>query len=253
MKNIAILILIACLLAACAPAATPPPTATATPIPPTVTDTPAPSATPTITNTPTATATPKPTATKRPTATSTPVPQPITYTGTGDSVIDIETTWGSDSSIVEISHTGGGNFAVWNVDENNEHIDLLVNTIGSYQGRVPIDLMADQNPTRRMEIHAGGTWTIVLSPLSLDYIRICEVPGPCNGDGDDLVALKGDPDTMQVEYSGGGNFAIWGYASERDLLVNEIDTYSGKVLLANGTFMLVIHAAGPWTLDITAR
>jgi hypothetical protein len=205
------------------------------------------------TDTPAPTNTPKPTNTPRPTATPTEVPQPITYTGTGDSVIDIETTWGSDSSIVEITHKGGGNFAVWNVDENNEHIDLLVNTIGNYTGRVAIDLMANQNPTRRLEINAGGSWTIVLYPLSLDYIRICVVPGPCTGTGDDLVALDGDPDTMQVEYPGGGNFAIWSFATERDLLVNEIGPYSGKVLLTNGTFMLVVHAEGPWTLDITAR
>jgi hypothetical protein len=249
MKKLAVLLL-ACLLTACAPAAAPP--ATATPIPPTVTDTPAPTATPEPTNTPKPTRTPKPTSTHRPPPTKTPVPDPILFTGTGDSVIDIDYPW-DNAAQVDITHTGSAHFAIWSYDENNERIDLLVNTSGKYKGRVLIDILVGEPITRRMEITADGAWTITVLPLGVEFLHLCYIPGPCEGEGDDVLGLVGDPDTMQVDYPGNSYFSIWSYGPEIDLLVNESGPYAGRVLIQKGTVLFSIHAEGPWTLDITAR
>jgi hypothetical protein len=52
-----------------------------------------------------------------------------------------------------------------------------------------------------------------------------------------------------ISHQGSGNFAIWAYSEDgTDLLVNEIGTYTGESLLADGTFVLEITADGSWTI-----
>lgn len=207
---------------------------------------------PTSTNTPGPTETPQPTDTPLPTVTFTPPPEPIILTGTGDSVVDVE-KW-SGPGIARIAHQGGGNFAVINHGTNGERIDLLVNVIGNYQGTLPLDFL-DSEHTGRFEITAGGSWEIQVLPLA--SVRTEPIPGIIQGVGDDVIALDGPglPDLLKADASGGsGNFAIWTYGLDgRDLVVNEIAPYSGTVLIDSGTYVLVISATGPWSLDITTR
>jgi hypothetical protein len=48
------------------------------------------------------------------------------------------------------------------------------------------------------------------------------------------VKGTGRPDLLKVDASQAkGNFAIWGYGNDRDLLVNEIAPYSGTVVVAS--------------------
>ena len=215
------------------------------------TDSPAPTDTPLPTNTPRPTKTPRPTHTPRPTSTPTPSPEPIVLTGSGDSVVDFEKWEGP--ALAHIVYTGGGNFVVWNYGPDGERIDLLVNTIGQYEGTRPLDFL-DGEHTVRFQVESSGQWTIEVLPL-IDYIRVEEVPGIIEGVGDEVVALIGEePDLLKVDASGArSNFVIWGYGNWRDLLVNEIAPYSGTVVVSRDTFILVIEAEGPWTIEVTAR
>lgn len=213
---------------------------------PAATKTPEPSNTPEPTNTPKPTNTPRPTATAvPPTATATAIP-PVTLTGRGDSVVDIEPVAGV-ARLARITYTGGGNFAIWNYDSNNDKIDLLVNHIGAYKGTVPIDLDND-NPTARFEVTASGEWTIEV--VALREVRRESAPG-FEGEGDDVVFLDGEFDTIAVDGTrADGNFAIWAYGDSRDLLVNEIAPYSGVVIIPKGTLLLVIQTEGPWAIGL---
>ncbi len=127
------------------------------------TNTSAPSATPTITNTPLPTNTPEPTNTPRPTntpvptATLTPTPAPIVLTGTGDSVVDLD-KW-DGAALLHITDGGGSNFAIWNYGPDGEKIDLLVNTIGKYDGIRPLDFLSDED-TARFSVESSGQWKI---------------------------------------------------------------------------------------------
>jgi hypothetical protein len=210
-----------------------------------------PTNTATITNTPEPTNTPRPTNTPKPSATPTPLPEPITLTGNTDSVVDID-KW-SGPALVKISYTGGGNFAVINYGENNERYELLVNTIGNYEGTLPLDFLDDQQ-TKRFEVTASGPWEITI--LDLTEIRREKIPGTIIGSGDDVVYLDGEnPDLMNADGTNAiGNFAIWGYGNGRDLLVNEIAPYSGTVMLDPEIFLLVIkEGGGEWSLEITTN
>ena len=87
-------------------------------------------------------------------------------------------------------------------------------------------------------------------------MRVDNIPGTIQGNGDDVIFLKGsNPDLLKADATkDDGNFAIWGYSTNgRDLVINEIAPYSGTVILDPGTKVLVIQADKQWSLEITTR
>lgn len=217
---------------------------------PAPTDTPAPSNTlrPTATQAPTRT--PRPTLMPSLTPSASATPTPVVFSGSGDAVVDVDKN--DDAMIVRITYSGGRNFVAWNYDANGEQIDLLVNSIGSYQGVVPIDFLLGER-TARLQVESSGDWTIELLPVTA--ARVERVPSTFTGAGDDIVILDGaDPDLLNIDASASkGNFVIWAYGDDRDLLVNEIAPYTGTVIVGRGVVLFVIKAGGPWTIEITAR
>ena len=203
------------------------------------------------TNTSAPTDTPEPTETPLPTPTSTPVPEPISLTGSGDSVLDFQ-KW-DGPAIIKVVHNGGGNFVIWNDDANGEHMDLLVNTVGQYQGTLPLDFMEGEF-TARFEVTAGGPWEIHVLPL--DSVRREEIPGTFTGTGDDVIVLTGSalPDLLKADASTArGNFVIFTYGDNRDLVINEIAPSTGTVTVGRDTILLAITADGAWSIEVTAR
>lgn len=199
---------------------------------------------------PTNSPTPENTATSVPSPT--PEPEPITLTGTGDSVVDVAKT-SNYPAILKAKYSSGGNFAILNYGPNNERIDLLVNTIGAYEGTVPLDFRTSEH-TVRLEITASGPWEIQILPVS--QARHATIPGTIQGIGDDVIYLDGsNPDTIKADASqGSGNFAVFSYSdSGIDLVFNEIAPYTGTALLNNTTFLISVTAEGNWSLEITTR
>ena len=204
--------------------------------------------------TPRPTQPPEPTRTPRPTATSTPVPEPIFLTSVGDSVFDIQKWEGP--AILRIKYTGGGNFVVRNYAANGkDYYDLLVNTIGPYEGTVPLDFR-DGEHTARFEVKAelSGAWEFHIEPLS--NARVETIPGTIAGTGDDVILIGGGEAELltvvasQAEH----NFVIHTISSGGlDPLVNEIAPYAGTKLPDASTMALIIQATGPWSLEITTR
>lgn len=254
MKKILVLCLSVCLLFACSP--------TAEQIQKAIEQTqsadlnlPNPSG-PTSTNVPKATRTPKPSNTPRPTNTSTtaptktPAPEPITLSGSGDDIVDFVKWEGAAIGI--FTNSGSSNFIVKSFDQAGEYVDLLINTIGSYQGTVPIDFSSDEQ-TSRLEIKSSGSWEVQILPI--DYARTETVPGIITGNTDDVVILTGeDPDLVKATSTGKSNFIVISYSpSDRDLIFNEISPYSGTAMLDSSTILLTISAEGDWSLEVTAR
>lgn len=213
-------------------------------------NTPVPTKTPAPTNTPKPTNTPRPTNTPAPTLTSTPAPDPVVLTGTGDQVVDVE-KW-AGPALAKITHQGGGNFIIWTFDSNGNKIELLVNTIGNFDGIVPLDFI-DGQATARFQVTAGGSWEIQVLPMS--EIRMVDIPGKFDGTGPDVVYLKGsNPDLLKVDGSKlKANVIVWAYSSKRSLVVNEIGPYSGTVILPKDAHFLVINATGEWSMEVTTR
>jgi hypothetical protein len=166
---------------------------------------------------------------------------PIEYSGSGDTTLDIEKPDPSGVGIATITHEGSSNFAVQTVETS----DLLVNVIGVYNGRVLFDI-AEADHTERLEITADGSWTVTTEPLA----ALTRFDNSLDGQGDDVVVYTGDGGVATITHDGESNFAIWlYYANGRDLLVNDIGSYSGQQLLDDAA-LLQITADGEWSMEV---
>ncbi len=203
------------------------------------------------TNSPAPTKPPSPTDTPEPTLPPTEIPAPLVYTGTGDSIVDVEKSY--DAAIVHITGNDASNyFGVTSYDANNEVLDLLVNTTDPYDGVRPMDFMANQ-VTARFEVQASGPWTIEVSPFA--SVEKLIIPGEISGKGDYVFAIAGGtPDTAVITGNADSYyFGVTGYSTWPDMLVNTTDPYDGTVLLDSDTFVIVVQAVGDWTVKINTK
>jgi len=79
--------------------------------------------------------------------------KPQTFTGKGDSVINVGQVAGCTNAA--LTHNGTDNFIVVPYDASNSRRSSLVNEIGRYSGTVKWDAKADT-----LEIKADGSWSI---------------------------------------------------------------------------------------------
>lgn len=267
MRTIVALFVVLSLLSACAPTADQiqkaiaetqtaeaPPTATATEIPPTATVTPteAPTRTPAPTRTKAPTRTPRPTNTPTIKPTATLAPTPVELSGSGYQIIDFDNPF--ETGVIHAVHQGGSNFVIKSLDANNEMIDLLVNTIGNYDGMRLIDPGVEDH-TMRFEVKADGAWTITVYPIALEYLHILDLPGEYQSQHDDVVILRGGtPDIMEYSFDGESNAIVHAIGhSGVDYVVNEIAPVKGSTLLSGDARILDVQAVGPWTIKISTR
>ena len=68
--------------------------------------------------------------------------------------------------MLDLTHNGTSNFAVWSLDSSFGMIDLLVNEIGSYSGRRMVHggWFSQPELVRHLDIDADGAWSITASP-----------------------------------------------------------------------------------------
>lgn len=203
--------------------------------------------TPTLTKTPNITNTPSSTNTPRPTSTPTPKPKPILIEGSGDDVVEVD-KW-DGPAIVDIVSKSDGHFSVKSYSENGEDLDLLVNRIGPYIGKVTMDLMVIGNTqTSLLEINSRGDWSISIYPIDRKYINQMDAPGYYENNTDDVVFVDGTSRTATFTCMD-GHFAVWGISERSDLLINEIAPYEGKVMIPDGLFLLIVSAESNWSAE----
>ncbi|KAA3644517.1 MAG: hypothetical protein DWQ07_13940 [Chloroflexi bacterium] len=204
--------------------------------------------------TPTLTRTPQPTSTPVPTRTPQPTLEPLIFSGSGDMIIDLPFDTGP-AIIHVVGNAAGRHFAVESYDENNDQVNLLVNTTDPYDGVRPFDLLDRENSTR-LVVTAVGEWTIEIQDL-LTAPLYFELPVTIVGSGDSVVILHPDlsPDVATITGNAESrHFAVVSYSSSgTDLLVNTTDEYSGIVLLDTDTFIIEIDAIGEWRIEITGK
>lgn len=151
---------------------------------------------------------------------------------------------------VTIKHVGSSNFAVWNLDSSGQEINLLVNTIGNYRGTRLIDAMEGEQ-TAALKIESDGSWRVTLKPFAL--VHVWDGTGTWTGKGDNLVVIQSGAfaglDSVKITNSGESNFVVTAYGETMDLLVNEIGSYSGELLMPAGTVLFEIQSDGTWTLQ----
>ena len=194
------------------------------------------------------TPTPEPTATPAP---AYPEFEPISLSGSGDSVQDIAKPEGP--ALLRVSGNSEARFfAIIALDAAGQQVDLLVNTTNPYEGVRPLDLQGSQ--TTRLQIQATGNWTAELFPVT--QAPVINVPGALSGQGDIVLRLAGAiPDIANIRGNESARFfAVIGYGSGfPDLLVNTTDVYEGQVVIRSGVNLLMVQATGPWNVEITGK
>lgn len=175
-----------------------------------------------------------------------------TYTGSGDSIVDLESPQLGASVLLQ--HRGSRNFQVRAITDAGEDIGL-VNEIGNYQGEV-LARTGDDSQITGLEIRADGEWAAIVKSvlLAVDSDDLHEV---YVGTGDSLVVFpldQDDPqpttifDRAQLTHDGDRNFIV------RELLggglVNEIGPYEGTVRLSGRLYGFEITADGRWTIGL---
>jgi hypothetical protein len=213
------------------PTSTAAPTSTVTPIAATAPATPVP--------TPEATPPPTPAATAPAAPAATPVPAIAKASGRGDKIVKFAAQ--DAPTYARITTKGGGNFAVVSY-AGSEYGDLLVNVIGAYAGWVYIE-----PGMNRLKVSASGSWTIEIRPIA--SAKHWDGTSRLTGKGDYVVNLTGSAfGITTIKNKGNSNFAVVAYSEEGDyldLLVNEIGSYGGEVMLPLADpIVLSIHAVG---------
>jgi hypothetical protein len=149
--------------------------------------------------------------------------------------------------VARITNKGNSNFAVISYT-GSQYDDLLVNTIGSYGGRVYV-----APGVNLLKITSNGSWSVDLRPIT--SAPKWNGGKAITGKGDYVVLLRGGSfGTTTIKNRGTSNFAVIAYSEfgdYLDLLVNEIGSYSGEVLLpVEDPVVLAIHDnGGSWSMS----
>lgn len=83
--------------------------------------------------------------------------EPIVLTGNGQQATELFTL---DKGLIrfKISHAGEGHFAIWLMDDAGNDIELLVNTIGSFDGSKAVKI--NKNGQYLLNVSAEGPWNV---------------------------------------------------------------------------------------------
>lgn len=187
-----------------------------------------------------------------------PEPDPITFSGSGDTVTDFFTTE-FQLLRVHLSHDGDSNFIVWLVDEEGNKEESLANKIGRYDASRYFNPLPNQKYL--LDIQADGAWEI-----RIEQPRPKEgspMPANLSGAGDtasEFLSYEEGLAVYDMSFSGDGNFIVWLYSKDGTRvanLANEIGDYEGSTterIPRDGIYALDIVAGGSdtegdWTIQ----
>jgi hypothetical protein len=129
-------------------------------------------------------------------ATSTPTQnliltkEPVEFSGHGDDVIELKGIW-TGPAIIHATHDGMNNFIIEVFDAYGNSLDLLINTIGKYDGLRLINFIYKEN-VALVTVKADGNWTFTVQPFSRSFIHDSYLLKPYEGHGDDIVSVYGN-------------------------------------------------------------
>jgi hypothetical protein len=180
--------------------------------------------------------------------TTTTTPQPQQASGTSDQVVAL-TFPSSTPALLHATFQGSENFIVHEINGLGLQGELLVNTVGSYDGVTPVNFLTSEGATK-LQIQGQGPWTITLSPIATAP-RV-QSPGTYSANGDAIVAISGSPTTGVFNYTGAENFIVHAVTSNQEsIVVNEIGAFNGTEVMPTGTVLLIVKASGPWSVNLS--
>jgi len=167
--------------------------------------------------------------------------EPITLEGTGQTATPAFFI-PAPESVATFTHRGSRNFIV-QAHAGERRPDLLINTIGAYEGQRPI--LATEPIV--LDIQADGPWTIYIEPIA-------DGGGPSFSGRGDAVSPRftpPSPGAWEITHDGQRNFVAWGRCAGGSVLAqNEIGpVVASRVLqFRAGPCFWEVQADGAWSL-----
>jgi hypothetical protein len=149
-------------------------------------------------------------------------------------------------SRVTFTHTGESNFIVTGFGPEGQE-ELLVNTIGDYEGTVPLFGEGEWY----LEIEADGRWTAEIEAVPFVEEPIERVEKSGDYVSPLFVPAETGPQPYHFTNTGEGNFIVSLYcAGGEDLVQNEIGRVDGSAVatFAEGPCLWVVQSDGRWIL-----
>ncbi|MGP4009186.1 hypothetical protein [Streptomyces sp. 4N124] len=181
-------------------------------------------------------------------------PAPIRLSGKGQQATETFTV--TDGLAVFHSTCSGceANFIVELLDSSGQLKDLLVNTIGAYDGSRAQGLSAGRY---RLSMQADAAWTVTITQPRHESAD--SLPHMYQGKGDQVEGpfTADHAATLRGEHHGQENFAVTVLDTDgdlQDLAFNEIGTFRGSTvtqMISDGPYYLNITADGTWTLHVS--
>lgn len=172
----------------------------------------------------------------------------IVLSGSGDTSTDL-ISLEAGFAVFEGNYSGSRNFIVQLMDENGNNVDLLVNEIGSYNGKTFATISSPGN--YYLNVKASGNWNFTIYQTVPP--TIADAPTEISGHGDDVVFVNAESGNYKFtsNHQGSSNFIV--RLNGTGLLVNEIGAYSGSTrqqLSTTGVYAFVVNADGNWSIKI---
>lgn len=173
------------------------------------------------------------------------------------SIIAARSGNGDDVLEVPIDEAHRGSWLILRVDGNAEERHfavksgprgrLQVNTTGRYRGSVLLEPGSESSLD--LEVKATGPWSIELADAATSA-RVLD--GSLDGVDDDVLRWTGRRTSLHfLGNDAERHFAVVVYmGGRRKGLINTTDSYSGRVLLPEGSALLSVRATGPWQCGV---
>ena len=166
---------------------------------------------------------------------------PIVVHGTGHAATGA-ITLPAPISVAHITHDGQGSFVVESFVGSQG--DLLINTIGAYDGFRPL---LDGSPVQ-LNIEADGAWTVTITAITC-----CAASGAFAGSGDAVSSQFNPPARGPWEFSNTGRRSYVAYAhcvSGDQLLLNRSGSFqlSTIVMFGRGPCYWEVISDGSWSI-----
>jgi hypothetical protein len=178
-------------------------------------------------------------------STFTPQPgsPPTFYSGRGNAVVPITKDPGPAIVQFECDKCTGNT-----VLKSDGPESVLVNAIGAYSGRRPIDLQEGSNTTT-ITVGASESWRMTVSS-GLVAARASVEGAPLTGQGDDVVIMNGNATTAHVTNSGLSGFVVYVVPVQSatvNLAVRTTGAYDGTISLTSPA-IVIVESTGTWTI-----
>lgn len=196
--------------------------------------------------------------TPEPTATATPNPTPASdgesyeFSGSGQTATDRFSAQGGLLTI-DLSHRGSRNFIVYLVDAETGDEELLVNTIGDFDGTVATNVPSGDY---LIDVQADGSWEAGIEQPRYSQVEVSSLPadasgedfavlGPYQFEGVTQFTIDAQTDSNVIVY------LLDHRGNQVQLLVNEIGPHEGSTTIRQqGVGLIYVEAEDSWTVTL---